>query len=520
LVRRSAPLLALVVLLAASTVFAVGVRLGVRSAGGSDPSGYVSESVLWREGTLRVRHDIAANAPWPNAGGTFSPLAYKPSTDHTLVPVCTPGLPLLMALAHVTVGSCGPYYIGPLCAAMLIWFTYALGVRVAGHAVGAMAALAMSASPTMLFMALSAMSDVPAAAFWTASLALATGRGAGSTVASGAAAGMAIMIRPNLAPLAIFPMLLASWPSLQAGRLAALRRGSLFALACAPAALVVGWVFNHLYGSPFESGYGPSAGLFRLEHFRANIARYPRWLWETQTPVPFLFLLTPILVWRRPERRHPLPWLLLGFIGATFAAYVFYEPFDAWWFLRFLLPAFGPMLVLAFAVVWWSATRWRGWIRALAAVGLTAFVVHQGISRSREFGIMFLREGEQKYADGARFVSRELPLNAVVLSMQHSGSIRLYSGRPILRYDVLAPEWLDGALDHLRRAGYAPYLLMEDWEVEIFRERFASQKSVALVNARPLAARPDGHLLLFLGGWARGPEPPKVMPITSGCATN
>jgi hypothetical protein len=146
--------------------------------------------------------------------------------------------------------------------------------------------------------------------------------------------------------------------------------------------------------------------------------------------------------------------------------------------------------------------------------------VHHGVTLSREFGITFIREGEQKYADAARYVARDVPPNAVVLSMQHSGSVRLYSGRPILRYDLLPPHWLDEALDHLRREGYAPYLLMEDWEVTIFRERFASQTSVALVDASPIAARPDGHVLLFDGnvGAPRGGAP-KMMPPTSGCET-
>jgi hypothetical protein len=102
--------------------------------------------------------------------------------------------------------------------------------------------------------------------------------------------------------------------------------------------------------------------------------------------------------------------------------------------------------------------------------------------------------------------------------MLHSGSVRLYSGRPILRYDLVAPHWMDAALEHLRSEGYAPYLLLEDWEVERFRERFASQKSVALVDATPIAARPDGHVLLFGGDPSVAPAGvPAVIPGTSGC---
>jgi hypothetical protein len=154
----------------------------------------------------------------------------------------------------------------------------------------------------------------------------------------------------------------------------------------------------------------------------------------------------------------------------------------------------------------------------VAAVALTLFVVHDGIRLTREFGIMFLRDGEQKYADAGKYLARELPLNAVVVSMLHSGSVHLYSGRPILRYDLMAPHWIDEALDHLRRQGYAPYLLLEDWEATTFRERFASQKIVALVDAAPIAARPDGHVLLFRGDAAEPPAAPAaVIPASSTC---
>jgi hypothetical protein len=82
--------------------------------------------------------------------------------------------------------------------------------------------------------------------------------------------------------------------------------------------------------------------------------------------------------------------------------------------------------------------------------------------------------------------------------MQHSGSVRFYSGRATLRYDLLDAAWLDRAIDHLESLGFRTYALLEDWEEEVFRERFGRQATQAL-GGGPLAVRrtAGGELRLF-----------------------
>ena len=56
------------------------------------------------------------------------------------------------------------------------------------------------------------------------------------------------------------------------------------------------------------------------------------------------------------------------------------------------------------------------------------------------------------------FISlRRIPPDAVILAMQHSGSLRYYTGRLILRWDALDPAWLDRAVAFLRDRGIATY---------------------------------------------------------------
>jgi hypothetical protein len=508
-------------------VLYVGIALGARAAGGSDTYGYVSQAKLWLKGDLRVTRTELTEVPWPDGDWTFVPLGFRRSAPQTIVPTYSPGGPLLMAGAELVLGSCGPFLVTPICGALLVWLTYALGVRVSGRGVATLASVVVATSPMVLMLTVWPMSDGPAATFWTASLVLAGSRHASMSAASGAAAGIAILIRPNLAPLAAGPLAMCVWPWLRGShagsrwtrvRLVAVRAAA-FAMACLPAIAFIGWLFNDLYGSPLESGYGRTADLYAWTHLPANIVAYPRRLLLTHGPIPFLFLLTPFLGPMNADEQTGRRWLLLAFVAATVGAYALYMPFDEWWYLRFLLPAFPALFVLAFDAIMRLRSRIGGVAGSGVAVVLTSLALYQGTAFTIDRDIIHVAEGEQKYADAGRYVANSLPSNSIVLAMQHSGNVRLYSGRLTLRYDILPPAWLDRALDHLRREGYEPYLLLEDWEVERFRERFAGQQGAALVDLPPLAAMPDRKVLLFAGDPSQRGPGTAIMPRTHGCRT-
>jgi hypothetical protein len=95
-----------------------------------------------------------------------------------------------------------------------------------------------------------------------------------------------------------------------------------------------------------------------------------------------------------------------------------------------------------------------------------------------------LRPAEQRYADAGEFVRDRLPANAIVLAGQHSGSVRLYGERPILRFDLLQPEDLDRALAELRAKGLAPFMVVDPWERNVFYERFSAPYQKTLDTAR------------------------------------
>jgi hypothetical protein len=71
--------------------------------------------------------------------------------------------------------------------------------------------------------------------------------------------------------------------------------------------------------------------------------------------------------------------------------------------------------------------------------------------------------------------------------MQHSGSVRYYSGRLTFRYDLLSPTRLPFVLDWFRARGLRPYILLDDSEEGNYRRRFGVDSAVARLDIRVLA---------------------------------
>jgi len=148
-------------------VVGAGVVWNTRTAAGADAYGYVSQADLWLSRTLFIDQRFAASAPWPLARWTFTPLGYRPEpAGYRIVPSYAPGLPMLMAVAKAMAGECAKFWIVPLAGGLLVLATYWIGVRIGRPWIGLAAAWLVATSPTMLFMLMAPMSDVPAAAAW------------------------------------------------------------------------------------------------------------------------------------------------------------------------------------------------------------------------------------------------------------------------------------------------------------------------------------------------------------------
>jgi hypothetical protein len=431
-----------------------------RAVGGSDTYGYVSQSALWASGRLVVHDRLAALAPL--LGRSVAPLGYQLATvPGAIVPVYSPGLPLVMAVARKTTGIADAiYYVVPLAGGVAIWLTYILGARVGGSVAGLLAAIFIGLSPIFIFQSLHAMSDVPATMWWLLAWTLAWSRGRRLAFAAGLAASMAVLTRPNLVPLAA---IVAVVVLLEPPRLS---RAAAFSAALAPGCLIIAALNAHLYGSPLNSGYGSLHGLYSWQNLAANVRNYAAWFLDLHSPAAIAALAAPFVI----RSRHV--WLMLAFSAGVLLSYLFYFVFDSWIYLRFLLPAIPLVFVLTAVVAVWLVGQLPIRLRAAAAVLIVALPCWYEL-QAQHFDLFSEGRSEGRFVIVGEFLERSLPPEAVVLSLDESGSIRLYGHRETLRWDLIADDQLDATLDILTAHGFIPYILLEPWEVTWFHSQFA-----------------------------------------------
>jgi hypothetical protein len=104
---------------------------------------------------------------------------------------------------------------------------------------------------------------------------------------------------------------------------------------------------------------------------------------------------------------------------------------------------------------------------------------------------------ERRYIDVARFVAGHTDPDAVMVSVQHSGTLRLYAGRLTLRYDQLDAAWLDRVADFLRAGGRHPYFVLEGAEIAAFKERFGALNQLGRLDWRPMATFSDPPVEIY-----------------------
>lgn len=483
---RTASIAAAVVV--GATMFA-SVRYASAVAGGADSYGYISQAGLWRAGSLEIRDDIVARSPWPFAIDTWTPLGYRPTPARdAAVPQYPPGLPLLMASAQMLIGYCGALLIVPISAGIAVGATFLLGQRVFRRPGAALwASLLLASAPVFLYQSVNPMSDVPAAAAWTVALLFVT---TDRPLAAGLAIALALAIRPNLAFAAV-PIV--AWAAVRD-----LRWALRTIVGIAPAIIGLAIFNQRLYGSPFTFGYGSAADYYAFGYLPRNVSQFVRWAYEGQTPLVFaglLYLVAPRAIAVPQIARARL--LLGGFIAAVVASYLFYIPFPAWWFLRFLLPAWPVLMLLTAAVLHGIAARFRSpWPFATALV--CVFVMCRwGVLTAQERFAFDLWRGERRFVDVARYVRDRTEPRAVVLAFQHSGSIRHYAGRLTLRWDLLEPARLDQAVAFLESNGRHPYILVDGDEVPLFTARFDGASRLGKLDWTPMARLEQPPVLVY-----------------------
>ena len=468
--------------------FLIGVHYSAFLGAGPDSSGYVSQAHRWVKGDLRSPiPEWAARGTFGGALWAAAPVGYTLAADRqSYVPVYSPGVPLIMSGFERAGGPDAVFYVVPLFGALLVWGAYLLGRQLADEWAGAIGAALMLVSPAFLWVLIEPMSDVPVAASWTMALVFASR--ADTTIeafASGIASGIAILMRPNIAPLAVFPAVLL----LLSGR-RRLRDIVLFGIPVVSAALAIATINARWYGSPLTSGYGPIDEIYSSGRIGPNLRQYVGWLSDTQTPLFFVWVAAPFVVKAYDGGRR---FVLLLYPLAVLAMYVAYLNFTSgdWGTLRFLLPAYPVMLASLAATLVIVARRAPHGGRAVAAVAAVTIVllVHEWRFAS-DAGVFRGQARGERFARAVYFTRTALPLNAIVFSDAYSGTLAFYAQRDVLRWMWIQPGYLDPALVELTKQGHHPYFVGDPFEVGAFKRYFDGSEAVT---------RLDGQLLPIVG---------------------
>jgi hypothetical protein len=492
----SASRLVLGALIAASCV---GWMVNLSSVvGGADSYGYVSAADRVRAARLIQPEPLASVMPFPDGIFAATPLGYVPAgrMANASVPAYPLGLPLLMAAAQTVAGPTGPFAVAPIAAVLLLVATVVVaGSWYGSREVSLLAAAMIAIDPLVFTYAIQPMSDVPAATALMAAVAALSLRRPWPIVA-GLTAGLALLIRPALAPaaagLAIVPLLARrerDWAS-------AVKFGAPVALA----AIAQGWTQWYLYGDPFGSGYGSIRGLFSWNTAALNASIYARWGVAALGPLWLAAVVIGVAVSPR------LPRLVLIIVAAAvITPYLFYRPYDHWETLRFLLPVVALATVVAAAGLAAVARRAFSEPVALVAVALLTAMLAWGswtwIARNQ---VLTMPRHEARHRLAGELVAQATSSDGVVMALQHSGSLRYYTDRQTVNWDRIPPGALDASVRALQANGHHVYVLIDsDAERAMFETRHGpaltgggwlpggQRRSMQLFEATPREAQPN-----------------------------
>lgn len=448
---------------------AYGVFLGVHgstAAGGADTSGYLNSASLLAAGRLQDEQRIPAEFGPPASlpRHHFMPLGYValPGNPH-LPPTYPVGLPLQLALAGNLLGWPAAALLVELAMGLgAIWLCYAMARELGiDRSLAAAGAAVLAVFPVFLFTSVQPLSDTPATTWGLAAawLALRARRSNGWAVACGAAFAMAVLVRATNAALLPALLVLLGWDW---------KRLTLGILGGLPGAVWLAYYNHTLYGGALRSGYGPIEETFKWQYGPPTLLHFAYWL---AVLAPAALLVLPLAAPWRQHRRDLLA-LLLWF-GAIAGVYTFYEVSrETWWCLRFILPAFPPLILGSLLAL----QRLQARPRRIAAVALAVWALASSVYWSNRLHALMAKEHERVYAESSLKAIELLPRNALVASFYTSGALYFYTDFPVLRWDLIGPE------DFARYASLAAAagrpicaVLFDDFEEEAQRSRMPGE---------------------------------------------
>lgn len=460
---RSAPLVLLGLLTAGA--FVAYFLFRQRYVGACDWFGYYELARLFREG--RVALDTALPAETFPA---IVPLGFIPQGAN-IVPMYPPGYPVLLALAGL-VGA--ELLVNPLLGAVSIVVLYLLALDLTGKRwVGVATAAMWAFFPVVVFGSTTVMSDLTATVpVMAAYLLYRRGRVPWSALLLC----FSLTIRPaNILFCAAFAI-----PLLRD------RNVVRYVAWMLPVAVPFALYNQLIYGAPWRTGYANIALDLTSEVFGPHLRFY---LWETfrqAGPAALLAIPGLAVLFVRAGRRSEAAFFGLWFLGHLLFYSFWRSGGDAWWWTRFLLPAYVPLFLcaaLGLDAAWEFAreklphrfARWTAWA---VLVALVLWTPRYHVRIGRRPGDLWVRNKGAEYRGLVAHVEKLARPGSYVGSVEFAGSFRVYTALiPFVSAYDSAPE----LVAHVGQRGADVFLVVEPWNakdphVTGLLERFAGRK--------------------------------------------
>jgi Dolichyl-phosphate-mannose-protein mannosyltransferase len=439
------------------------LRFLLTTIGGADSYGYVSASQLIAGGHLIDAAPIAEWLSAPNRLALASPLGWAPAPDGSgIAPTYPIGVPVVMALVSLIGGTNAVFLVSPAMAIATLLLVYRLARDWFDAETGLLAAALVAWNPVFITYAKQPMSDMAATLWIMLALVLSVRNGAISGFTAGLAAGVAVITRPALLVAAAIVPLAAHRGEQKMRRLMIAGAGLAIGVMATMA------IQNHLFGSPFSTGYGTTGALFSISHLATNLGIFARQGWTVVGPLWIPGLVIGLIA-ARPEPR----WKPAAILAGVALPYLFYLPFDHWETLRYLLPGIVPLTALVAAGLMHIARTPRTpAVTAVVIAAVVAIVAGRSESLLRASSVWDIASLEARYPLAGEWINVNTPPTSVVMANQHSGSLRWYGKRQTIRWDFIAPEQLVVTVRDLQSRGATVYVALEGDEVAMFDRRF------------------------------------------------
>ncbi len=417
--------------------------------GGSDSSGYFNTARMLTEG--RTSRPVAVPPELHVRDlNAFVPIGFMRKPDSAVIlPFYPIGFPLHLAAAALIGGwRSAPYYVSPLAMLAVVILTYLLARRFTLRVTSLIAAAVMAFCPVLIFQGLQPMSDVTATAWCTAAFLLATYDRPRFALFSGAALGMAVLVRPT--SLLMLPAL---------ALLIRPRNYRWTAGGGLPFAIVLAAYNWSTFGSPLASGYS-EIGLLHALHAAGIQERAGFYIDQTARQFgPFALIAWLAALSPARPRVALAAWFL-----AFFAFYSCYDIYGAWWYTRFILPAYPGLIVLVAIFAEHLFQRRTLWARA-TAVGIGAITLAFALAGVRKFEVFTIDDGQFQLLRAARWMAKEIPPGSIIVTSEASGLTLYHTKNYPLRWEYVTSDELHEYIDTAAAHGRGSWAVLISEEV-------------------------------------------------------